>query len=160
MKRRVLAIYLATLLYFSFGFFIAFVFVTIYVVSVATQRGLTIESLVGCLFLIFWNVWAGIYFFKARYSLLGKVIIDETGVRVTALSSTVFNAVWNELTDIGVFIKVARGPIAFFFSKEKLNIDLLKNGSDLRKIFTSNKFAMIIDEADLLLIKDFMKYCP
>lgn len=163
MKRRVYGSWLVILMLLFYVLVIAFAPLALYTIITVIERGdFSIGTFLAGLFITSMEIWGVWYSFKTRYSVFGKVSVNEFGLQVTVFSSTIFDSAWNDLADIGILIRTGRnGPLGLmFFSKKRLDIDPNKNGTDFKIKCTDSEFVMVVDTVESILIEDFMKYLP
>ena len=111
------------------------------------------------------HIWAISYMVRSFCTLVGKIIINKSGIQVIIFSKIIFQATWNELKEIGLVISFVPSPIhapvgKLFFSKKSMHLKPSKTGSELMYRFTNSHRAVIWDVATEILKPDLMKYIP
>ncbi len=107
-----------------------------------------------------YNIFASMYIYKVRYSLFGRIFINQAGILVKVFKIILCQATWGELTEVGVIISILKGETVgcVFYSKNKLHIDPRKFGDDIKKIPVSNTFISFFEDANNLA--EAFRYCP
>ena len=160
-------LYIVTVLFLGSGIYCDYMYFKKEAAEWLTEGGILI-FLAGTGAIIFYNLLTvGFLWFSIASipSFFGKIQIDESGVRATAFSRTIFQATWEELVDVGIVLSCTLQPTSvnvaiLYFSKYQLN--LLTKGElyALSKLHVDSEHALIWDFTENVLKSGLMQHIP
>lgn len=124
----------------------------------------TDESLIA---MLLFDIIVGIFVYLAVQNVIvffEKVVIDQSGVTVTLFSRIVFEAVWEEIEEMGLWVSydpsIVKTIGVLYFSKQKLNWKPGRFEWEIGRRFTNSRIVFITDVITEILTSEMMKYIP